>query len=213
MKLEAKKMDKQNKWLDLAQELQFLAQGGLAYTKDKFDKERFERIREISAEMIAIQSDLPSETVTSLFCNETGFQTPKLDSRGAVFKDDKILLVQEANGTWSLPGGWVDVNASVKENTIRELKEEAGIDVQAIKVIAIQERNLHNMPRYAYGIIKIFIECAYLRGTFKPNIETLASDYFRLDELPKLALEKTTAEQIKMCFDAHFDDNWKCLCD
>ena len=118
MKLEKKMMNKQNRWLDLAQELQFLAQGGLAYTKDKFDQERFERIRQISAEMVALQSDLPIATVTSLFCNETGFQTPKLDSRGAVFKGDKILLVQESDGRWSIPGGWVDALASVKENTI-----------------------------------------------------------------------------------------------
>lgn len=206
-------MNKQNKWLELAQELQFLAQGGLAYTKDKFDQERFTRIREIAAEMIVLHSDLSFEKVSSLFCNETGFQTPKLDSRGAVFKDGKILLVQEANGEWALPGGWVDVNASVKENVLRELKEEAGIDAKAVKVIAIQERNRHNQPQYAYGIIKIFIECAYLGGNFKANIETQASGYFSLNELPKLALEKVNEEQIKMCFAAHFDDNWKCYLD
>ena len=213
MKLEKKMMNKQNRWLDLAQELQFLAQGGLAYTKDKFDQERFERIRQISAEMVALQSDLPIATVTSLFCNETGFQTPKLDSRGAVFKGDKILLVQESDGRWSIPGGGVDALASVKENTIRELQEEAGIEAQIVKVIAILDRNIHNTPRYAYGITKIFIECSYLGGAFKPNIETLDSGYFSLDELPELAEEKVTLEQIKMCFKAHFDDNWQCLCD
>lgn len=213
MKLEKKMMNKQNRWLDLAQELQFLAQGGLAYTKDKFDQERFERIRQISAEMVALQSDLPIAAVTSLFCNEPGFQTPKLDSRGAVFKGDKILLVQESDGRWSIPGGWVDALASVKENTIRELQEEAGIEAQIVKVIAILDRNIHNTPRYAYGITKIFIECSYLGGAFKPNIETLDSGYFSLDELPELAEEKVTLEQIKMCFKAHFDDNWQCLCD
>lgn len=206
-------MSKQNKWLDLAQELQFLAQGGLAYTKDKFDQERFQRIREISAEMISIQSELPLETVKNLFCNESGFQTPKLDSRGAVFKDGQILLVQESDGRWSIPGGWVDVNASVKENTIRELQEEAGINVEVVKVIAIQDRNRHNLPRYGYGITKIFIECRYLSGEFVKNIETIDSGYFSLNNLPELATEKVTEEQIKMCFAAHFDNNWKCLCD
>ena len=127
MKLEKKMMNKQNRWLDLAQELQFLAQGGLAYTKDKFDQERFERIRQISAEMVALQSDLPIAAVTSLFCNETGFQTPKLDSRGAVFKGDKILLVQESDGRWSIPGGWVDALASVKEIQLRNYKKKPGL--------------------------------------------------------------------------------------
>lgn len=206
-------MNKSDKWLDLAQELQFLAQGGLAYTKDKFDKERFERIRDMSAEMISLQSDLPVETVKNLFCNETGFQTPKIDSRGAVFKDDQILLVQESDGRWSIPGGWVDVNCSVKENTIRELQEEAGIEAKAIKVIAIQDRNLHNYPRYAYGITKIFIECEYISGDFVRNIETIDSGYFSLDSLPELATEKVNEEQIKMCFAAHYDKHWQCLCD
>lgn len=206
-------MNKSDKWLDLAQELQFLAQGGLAYTKDKFDKERFERIRDMSAEMISLQSDLPVETVKDLFCNETGFQTPKIDSRGAVFKDDQILLVQESDGRWSIPGGWVDVNCSVKENTIRELQEEAGIEAKAIKVIAIQDRNLHNYPRYAYGITKIFIECEYISGDFVKNIETIDSGYFSLDNLPELATEKVNEEQIKMCFAAHYDKHWQCLCD
>ena len=87
------------------------------YTKDDFDRERFVRIREIAAEMVSMQSDLPLSKVKDLFCNETGFQTPKLDTRAAIFDEDRILLVREKNGTWSLPGGWVDVTESVKSNT------------------------------------------------------------------------------------------------
>lgn len=205
--------NKKSNWLDIAQELQFLAQSGLAYTKDKFDKERFERIREMSAEMISIISELPVVTVKNLFCNETGFQTPKIDCRGAVFRENKILLVQESDGRWSIPGGWVDVNSSVKENTLRELQEEAGIETKMVKVIAIQDRDLHNLPRYAYRITKIFLECEYISGEFKSNIETIASGYFSLDNLPELAVEKVTVEQIGMCFKAHFNNNFQCLCD
>ena len=108
------------KWLKWAKELQFLAQVGLAYTKDDFDKERFERIRAIAAEMMSLQSGLPLEQVQGLFCNETGFQTPKLDTRAAIFADNKILLVKEKNGTWSMPGGWVDVMQTIKSNTVKE---------------------------------------------------------------------------------------------
>ena len=111
------------KWLQWAVELQSIAQAGLFYGKDVFDKERYERIREIAAEMISCKTEIPMDKVKSLFCNETGYQTPKLDSRAAIFQGDKILLVKEKNGTWSLPGGWVDVNVSVKENTIKEVKE------------------------------------------------------------------------------------------
>ena len=196
------------KWLQWAVELQSLSQAGLFYGKDIFDKERYERIREIAAEMISLQSEIPLDKVKDLFCNETGYQTPKLDTRAAIFKDDKILLVQEKNSTWSLPGGWVDVSVSVKENTIIEVKEEAGLDVSADLVIAVQDREKHNLPIYAYKVCKIFVLCSVLGGSFEENIETIGSAYFGLDELPALATEKNTAEQIKMCFDAYHSDHW-----
>ena len=108
-------MNRNELWLQWAIELQSLAQAGLTYGKDVYDRERYERIREISAEIMSNMSDIPTETIKNLFCNETGYQTPKLDTRAAIFKDDKILLVCENNGTWSLPGGWCDVNVSVGE--------------------------------------------------------------------------------------------------
>ena len=197
------------KWLEWAKELQFLAQAGLAYTKDDFDRERFVRIREIAAEMVSMQSDLPLSKVKDLFCNETGFQTPKLDTRAAIFAGDKILLVKEKNGTWSMPGGWVDVMQTVKSNTIKEVKEEAGLDVEAVRVIALQDRNLHNTPPYAYNVCKVFVLCEVLGGNFQSNIETVESRYFGLDELPVLAEEKNTREQIEMCFSAYRDENWQ----
>ncbi len=197
------------KWLEWAKELQFLAQAGLTYTKDDFDRERFVRIREIAAEMVSMQSDLPLSKVKDLFCNETGFQTPKLDTRAAIFAGDKILLVKEKNGTWSMPGGWVDVMQTVKSNTIKEVKEEAGLDVKAERVIALQDRNLHNKPPYAYNVCKVFVLCEVLGGDFQSNIEIVESRYFGLDELPVLAEEKNTREQIEMCFSAYRDENWQ----
>lgn len=121
-------MEKNEKWLQWAVELQSIAQAGLFYGKDKFDRERYEQIRTIAAEMISYKTEIPVEKVKDLFCNEEGYQTPKLDTRAAIFEGEKILLVKENNGTWSLPGGWVDVDISVKENVIKEVKEEAGLD-------------------------------------------------------------------------------------
>lgn len=206
-------MNKNEKWLEWAVELQSLAQAGLYYGKDIFDKERYERIRDIASEMVAYKTDIPSDKVKDLFCCETGYQTPKLDSRAAIFKGDKILLVQEKNGRWSLPGGWVDVNISVKENVIKEVKEEAGLDVTADMVIAVQDREKHNLPVYAYKVCKIFVLCSVIGGEFEENSETVQSDYFGIDELPKLSLEKNNEEQIKMCFDAYYSDNWKTYLD
>lgn len=200
-------------WLSWAIELQSLAQAGLTYGKDVYDRERYERIREISAEMLAYKADISLEKVKELFCDEVGYQTPKLDTRAAIFQEDKILLVKENNGTWSLPGGWVDVNVSVKENTIKEVKEEAGLDVIADKIIAVQDRAKHNLPVYAYGVCKIFVLCTVIGGQFEANIETTETCYFAEDDLPELASEKNNEEQIRMCFRAYRDKNWETMFD
>ncbi len=206
-------MNQNEKWLQWAVELQSLAQAGLYYGKDRFDIERFERIREISAEMISYKTEIPLDKVKDLFCSETGYQTPKLDTRAAIFQDEKILLVQENNGTWSLPGGWVDVDCSVRENTVKEVKEEAGLDVTADLVIAIQDRDKHNLPVYAYKVCKVFVLCSVIGGSFQENSETRDSGYFSLDELPRLAEEKNTREQIALCFEAYHSSQWKTLFD
>lgn len=205
-------MDTGEKWLDWAIELQALAQAGLYYSRDKFDIERFTRIREISAEMLSLKSALPVGTVKDLFCGESGYQTPKIDTRAAIFSDDgRILLVRESDGRWALPGGWCDVNMSVGENTLKEVKEEAGLDAELVRVIAVQDRERHNSPRYAYRICKIFSLCRAAGGEFHKNSETTESAYFPLDALPPLAEEKNTPEQLALCFAAYKDDNWQAV--
>ena len=194
-------------WIDWIIELQALAQAGLQYSKDIYNIERFKRVREIAAEMMSKKSDLPLDVVRDLFCNESGYQTPKMSTRAAIFQNNKILLVREKEG-WSLPGGWIDVNESVRSNTIKEVKEEAGLDVMPLRLIAVQDRNKHNHPRYAYGLCKVFVLCDIISGEFQANSETSESKFFAFDELPKLASEKNTVEQIHMCFDAHNNTEW-----
>lgn len=196
----------------IAMELQSLAQGGLTYTKDIYDKERFERIRELSAEIMRLKTGYSIEQVKTLFCNETGYQTPKMDTRAAIFQDDKILLVKEKD-EWSMPGGWLDYNETVASNTVKEVKEEAGLDVIPKKIVALQDRNQHNKPIYAYGICKVFVLCEVIGGSFQTNIETTDSGYFGIDELPKLSDDKCTFEQVKMCFDAYRETNWEVIFD
>lgn len=201
------------KWLEWAIELQSLAQAGLTYGKDIYDKERYGRIRDISAEMMALKTDISIEKVKDLFCNEIGYQTPKLDTRAAIIENEKILLVRENNGKWSLPGGWVDVNVSVKENIIKETKEEAGLDIKVDKIIAVQDRAKHNSPVYAYGVCKIFALCTVIGGKFADNIETTDFQYFAENEIPELATEKNNEEQIRMCFEAYHSKHWETLLD
>ncbi|WP_295752641.1 NUDIX hydrolase [uncultured Oscillibacter sp.] len=200
-------------WLDWAVELQAMGQAGLTYSEDPFDRERFQRLRDIAAEMLSYKTELPLETVKDLFCCETGYQTPKLDTRAAIIQDGKILLVRENTGKWSLPGGWVDVNVSVMENVVKEAREEAGLEVAPWRVVAVQDREKHNRPVYAWKVCKIFVLCTVVGGEFQSNIETTASEYFSLDELPPLAEEKTTEEQIRMCFDAYRAGTWETVMD
>lgn len=203
-----------DKWLDFAIRIQSIAQAGLQYGKDQYDKERYEELRKIATEMIAEKTDITVEKVYDLFCNETGYQTPKVDTRAAVFIDDKILLVHENNGTWSLPGGWCDVDQSIASNTEKEVREEAGFIVKAEKLIAVQDWRKHNVTNYAYGVVKAFVMCRYESGNFEENIETTEIAFLGKEEIPdNLAVEKCTREQIMMCFEAYENPEMKTLFD
>lgn len=189
--------------LDWAMKIQSIAQTGLAYCRDEFDRERYTELRELSAEMLAERTELPVGRVRELFCGESGYQTPKLDTRAAIVEDGRILLVRERDGRWALPGGWCDVDRSVAENTVKEALEETGLTVEAERLIAVQDWRRHNACNYIYGIIKIFVLCRTIGGEFAQNIETTETAYFSAEELPEqLAVEKTSREQALMCLDA-----------
>ena len=189
--------------LDWAMKIQSIAQTGLAYCRDEFDRERYTELRELSAEMLAERTELPVGRVRELFCGESGYQTPKLDTRAAIVEDGRILLVRERDGRWALPGGWCDVDRSVAENTGKEALEETGLTVEAERLIAVQDWRRHNACNYIYGIIKIFVLCRAIGGEFAQNIETTETAYFSAEELPEqLAVEKTSREQALMCLDA-----------
>lgn len=203
-----------DKWLEFAIRIQSIAQTGLQYGKDKYDRERYEELRKISAEMMSEKTDIPVNKIYDLFCSETGYQTPKVDTRAAVFIDGKILLVHENNGTWSLPGGWCDTDQSVASNTEKEVFEETGFNVRAERIIAVHDWRKHNVTNYAYGVVKIFMLCKYESGEFKDNIETTETRLFDRASLPdNLAAEKTTKEQIFMCFDSYENNTLSALFD
>lgn len=199
-------MDRITEW---AEELQSLAQAGLYYVKDEYDRERFQRIREIAAEMLAERTGLPLEKVTELFCADSGYQTPKVDTRAAIFRDGKILLVRERSGRWALPGGWCEFNLTPAENTVKEAREEAGVEVAVRRLIAVHDRDRHNTPPYPFHIVKLFFLCELLGGSFRENSETTESGFFARDALPEMAEEKSSAEQVLLCFDAAKDKHWQ----
>lgn len=198
--------------LDWAMKIKSISQIGLAYAKDPYDKERYQQLERLAIQMLETKLDMDNEKIVKVFCNEEGYRTPKIDTRAAIIKNNKILLVHENNDTWSLPGGWCDEDQSIVSNTLKEIKEETGLDASIIKLVAIQDWRNHNVTNYIYGVIKSFVLCDVNDGNFINNIETSGFKYFAYDELPNnLALEKVTKEQILMCFKAYEDDNWKVI--
>ena len=206
---------KNDVWKKWAQELQFLSQCSLAYSKDKFDRERSERIREIACEMLSYKYDIPIEKVKLDFAGELGYQTPKVETRAAVIKDNKILLVKEQfDGKWALPGGYQDVNMSIKENAIKEANEEAGAVVNPVKIIAVLDYNRHHHVNFPFGMVKVFVLCEYVSHSFVENTETLGAEFYSLDELPELSTTRTTKKQLEMCFDCYNNiENWETIFD
>ncbi len=193
-----------------AMDLQSLAQAGLHYGHDVFDRERYEEIRRIAGEMMSARTGIPKEKLKTLFLGDEGYQTPKIDTRAAISKDNRILLVREKKTQeWSLPGGWNDYDQTTAQNCVKEAREEAGRIVEPIKIIAVQDRNHHNKPVIATNITKIFYLCKEISGKFTPNDETDACNYFSLNNLPHLSLGRNTKEQITMCFDANNDPEWQ----
>lgn len=200
-------VDQFTKW---ATNLQSIAQAGLHYGKDVFDRERYEQVRKIAGEMMQAKTGLPKEQIKTLFLGDEGYQTPKIETRAAIFKDDKILLVRERMAQeWSLPGGWNDYDQTTAQNCVKEAREESGRIVKPVKLIAVQDRNHHNKPILVTHVTKVFYLCKEISGELVPNDETDACDYFALDNLPKLSLDRNTKEQIEMCFKATKDPNWE----
>jgi len=207
-------MYKKDKWLERALLLQDIAQAGLYYGTGKFDLERYEQIRAIAAEMISDRTNLPLDVARNTFCSDVGYVTPKIDTRAAIFKDGKVLLVKENSGTWSLPGGWVDPDTSILENTVKEAKEESGLTVTADKLVSLIDLDKHNLKLHPFKVIKAFVLCTPVEGHFEKNIETVASRYFSKEELPeKLTADKNTKEQVLMCFEAMEADHWETVFD
>ena len=206
---------KNDVWKKWAQELQFLSQCSLAYSKDKFDRERSERIREIACDMLSFKYDIPIEKVKLDFAGELGYQTPKVETRAAVIKDNKILLVKEQlDGKWALPGGYQDVNMSIKENAIKEASEEAGAVVNPVKIIAVLDYNRHHHVNFPFGMVKVFVLCEYVSHSFVENTETLGAEFYSLDKLPELSTTRTTKKQLEMCFDCYNNiENWETIFD
>ena len=192
------------KWLEWARKVQALAQNGLAYTESGYDRERYEALRELALEMLAAGSGAEMGLLRGLFAQEVGYATPKVDVRGAVFRGDEILLVRERqDGGWTLPGGWADVWDRPSEAVEREVWEESGFEVRAIKLVACWDRRLHGHPPTTWAIYKLFFLCELLGGEPARSLETTGVGFCAEGEWPELSLPRTTPWELERLFAHH----------
>lgn len=194
------------RWLAWARQLQAIAQTGLAFSKDVYDRERYEAIRALAAQIVAEHADIDAQRIERLFADQVGYATPKVDVRGAVFgHDGRILLVREVadGGRWTLPGGWADVNQSPSEAVVREVLDEAGLHVAVRKLAAVYDRERHpHQPPYAFHIYKLFFVCDIVGGEPRPGVETSAAAFFAAHEVPAdLSVSRVLPHQISRMFE------------
>ena len=181
-------------WLVFARELQAIAQTGSHYAQDAFDQLRYARLRELGCELMALGSGAAGNEIAQLFRQDIGYSTPRVGVRGAVFRDDQILLVREAtDGCWSLPGGWADVNQSAAQCVEREIWEESGYTARAVKLAAVWDKSRHGHPPSPVSVCRLFFICELTGGAPRTSSETTEIGFFAEDALPELSIRPSPA--------------------
>lgn len=197
----------------LIEQLQAIAQTGKHYSKDVFDRERYDQLENVAKQLTnKLVSNATKEQLDIFFDADTGYVTPKVDVRAATFKSDKILLVREkSSGQWSIPGGWSDIGYSAGEIATKETFEEAGIKVVPHRLISIKDMQKNHYPKKNLNhIYKIFFECQPTEDDLHSGVETSDVKYFTLEEALQLdlSLERNLPEDFKMAFECHQTKHW-----
>lgn len=201
-------------WLGMARRLQAIAQAGLEYCDNKYDIDRYQQIRQLSIEIMHDFTGMTMDKLTDVFGSEKGYQTPKVDVRGVVFKGNKILMVRETiDDNWSVPGGWADVGLTPFENAKKEVFEESGLEVEPVRILAVLDKKHHNHPPDLYDIYKIFVLCEERGGGLQNGMETSDTGFFGIDELPTLSGPRITENQIRLMFEYNSNPLKEAICD
>ena len=196
-------MNIQQNLIELSKRIRAISQNGLTYSLSEYDTERYNELQTISDTIISLVSGVEVSQIADSFIVENDYVTPKVDIRAVVFDEEKrILMVKEsADNCWSLPGGWADVGFSPKEIAIKEVKEETGLDVVPLRLLAVMDKKCHNHPPALHYAYKIFILCRISGGTFTETFDILDKGFFDKDNLPELSTHRVTKEQIGLMFD------------
>lgn len=193
----------EERWLTWAKQLQSIASTGLFFSEDEYDRERFEQIGEIANSMLSDLGEVPVERIEGLVSDYAkGYATPKVDVRGAVIRNNRVLLVREAtDGRWTLPGGFAEIGVSPAENVAKEILEEASIEVTVTSLYSVRHKARHPYDQDARDFYKLFFRCEQLGDTKPaPGPETSEAAFFGLSELPPLSTSRVLASDIEAAF-------------
>lgn len=200
--------------IEYAHELQAISAAGLTYSKGKFDIERYERIRNIAAELIGSVSDEPIDRIVHIFESDADYQTPKISTRAAIFNTkNEVLLVKDYDGKWVLPGGWCDYDQTIMSNTVKEVMEEAGLVVEPYRLVGIFDNQKRAYPHSYFRAENAIVLCRFISGEFQENSETSDSRFFSMDSLPELNVRKTDERELSLCLEAHLAKHWNPVVD
>jgi ADP-ribose pyrophosphatase YjhB (NUDIX family) len=201
-------MNSPGKLLQWARQVQAIAQNGLAFSKDPFDRERFTQLQELVTTILTSELEITPGQVKALWLGDDGYVTPKVDVRGAVFERDTVLMVRErTDGKWTLPGGWVDVGDAPHSAVEREIREESGYLAKAVKLGALFDKNnpAHGHPASIVHVYKLFFVCELLGGTATLSNETDGVEFFPIHLLPPLSSGRATQSQIERLYQHHLN--------
>jgi len=192
------------RWMEWVRTLQAISQTGLHYAQSPYDIQRYREIGALAAAMLAEHTTLDIAEILTLHAAEFGYATPKVDVRGIVFRDERILLIREIMdaGRWTVPGGWADVNETPAQAVVREVSEESGFETRAVKLLAVYDREQQgHAPPFPFHVYKLFFLCELIGGEARPNEEASEIDFFARDALPELSVSRVTDRQIQHFFD------------
>lgn len=191
-------------WLTIAKRINSIAQSGLTFTKDKFDRERYTELLDLSIEILNHITEIDREKLNFVFNRDIGYQTPKVGIRAVVFKEDKILLVKERmDDKWCMPGGYADTGLTPSEIAIAEVKEESGYDVQPKRILGLIDYNKHQNRPFPFDIYQLFMECEIVGGEAQAGIETSDVGFFDIHNLPELSERRVTKEQVLQMYELY----------
>ncbi len=192
-------MNKSISLLNQIKQVKALAEAGLVFNKENYDAERYEELHRLALEMMALLGDLQVDKLTDFLIPETDYPTPKVDVRGVVLNEkNEILMVREqVDGAWTLPGGWADIGMTPAEVIVKEMREESGLEVMPQRLCAVFDKRCYNHPPQPHYVYKLIFYCEKTGGDFDPNFDIEEVGYFSIDHLPALSADRITESQLR----------------